>query len=203
MALMYFTVIYFAFGSPIGVCQLTPGCTVRSPRSAMAIAARFILWPIFAVALCKNWLSANENAPDIERQIANIRRKIEFLAFTDNPTILVFEFREIFNRFTGLSIALKKGNASSQPKQELFKVGKHGNIALASACLDRRNRRRLAFHQKQARAEFDYLIVALARSQPNGYEITAIASQLVQVLNGKPAGRNASVNERARQLHAP
>jgi len=41
-------VVHFAFGSPFGVYQITRG--VRSARSAVAVAAYFVLWPFFAAA---------------------------------------------------------------------------------------------------------------------------------------------------------
>jgi len=178
-------IIYFACGSPIGVYRITRTARLRSPGQAAAIGVYFVLWPIFVPTILLSSLSGGEAAKiDVERGIARIRAEMENIAFSDDATVSVFEFREVFGRFTGLTIMLNHRGAAQVPN-ELFKIAGHNNLALASACLKRRDRQRLASHQMQARAEFEDLIAKIARFHPHGDVIAAMGSQLLETLDGR------------------
>jgi len=173
-------IIYFACGSPIGVYRITRAAHLRSPRQAASVGAYFILWPIFAPAILRRSLLVRE--ANIEQALSIIRSAIEKIAFVGSQTIPVFEFREIFARYTGLTLALNAGGAPNF-SADLFKVSKHGNLALATACLNRRNRQRLSFHQMQARREFVDMVARMARSHTRGTEIVELGLQLTHLLN--------------------
>lgn len=175
-------VVHFAFGSPFGVYQITRG--VRSARSAVAVAAYFVLWPFFAAAFARDWLSRQkaEEKTSQEAQIAHIRDAIEVAAFSKASTAAVFEFRELFARYTGLTISLQYA-ARLGSCHELLAISGHKNIDLASACLARRNAKRLAFHQVHAKNEFTNFIELLAASHPNEERIRALALDLTCLLD--------------------
>ncbi len=181
--LLNLLVIHFAFGSPFGVYQITRGGSVRSTRSAAKVAAHFVLWPIFAAAFIRSWLINNLKPAEshLEQKIANIRSKIEDAAFSGSSTMPVFEFRDVFARFTGLTMALLHGGKVSSSR-EMLKIVGHKNISLASACINRRNRQRLLFHQKQAQLEFNELISALAE-RSNNNDMGDLALSLTKLLD--------------------
>jgi hypothetical protein len=183
-------VIHFAFGSPFGVYQFTRG-SVRSARSAATIAAHFVLWPIFAAAFVRKWVFENFRGKEVqlEDNIAAIRTKIETACFANRPTSSIFEFREVFCRYTALSIALKRINPAESPKY-LFDIGKHKNIKLASACMARRNRHRIEFHQSAARKELIGSILAISQRRRN--EIVNLAMQLARLLEDEKAAEELS-----------
>ena len=183
MALLNLTVLYFAFGSPLGVYQMTPACRVRSGQTAAAVVFRFVLWPIFALALFRDWISSIGVTSDLDRQIEGIRGRFESIAFTGNSAALIFEFREIFSRFAGLTAEVHR---REWRQNELFVIANHGNVELASTCLARRNSRRLAFHRMRARGEFETFIADLAQSHPNGDEIMELGRQLTESINSEP-----------------
>ncbi len=172
-------IIYFACGSPIGVYRITRTAHLRSPRQAAAVGAYFILWPIFAPAILRRSLLVQEL--NIERAIASLCRAMEKIVFAGNPTISVFEFRDVFARYTGLTMAINRETANSP--NDLFKIAKHKNPALASTCLNRRNRKRLLCHQTQARKEFFDLISDLSLSRENGKEFAKLSLQLARLLH--------------------
>lgn len=179
-------IIYFACGSPIGVYRVTRATHRRLPGQAAAVGAYFILWPIFATAILRRLLNDNAKSlrSDLERKLGSIRGKIETLAFAGSPALSVFELREVFSRYTGLTLALNSvGTVFSS--NELFTIARHGNAALASACMDRRTRRRLSFHQSRSRLEFVALLAAISRSEPNRKEIIGCAVQVADLLNDK------------------
>jgi hypothetical protein len=163
---------------------------LRSPRQAAAVGAYFILWPIFAPAILRRSLLVHET--NIEQAIAMIRSSMEKIAFVGSPTISVFEFREVFARYTGLTLALN-GGAAADPSTELLRIAGHRNIALASACMNRRNHERLSFHQMQARNEFVDLISAMVRAQLRSSELLELSLQLATMLNDGETAEDISV----------
>lgn len=183
--LLNLLVIHFAFGSPFGVYQITRGGSARSARSAATVAAYFVLWPIFAVGFVRDWLITNFKTPetDLEQKISDIRTQIEYLAFSSSSTTSVFEFREVFARFTGLSMTLMQDELIVSAK-DLLKVSGNKNVSPASACLARRNGRKLLFHRERARAEFVELISGLAE-QSNNDEVIELSMQLSDLVGDR------------------
>jgi hypothetical protein len=181
MTLADVIVVHFAFGSPFGVYQITR--SVRSTRSAAKVAAYFIVWPVFAAAFVRDWLLLFTKADKsgLDAKIARIREKIENGAFRDGLPSSVFEFREVFARYTALTTALRPGE-HVHSSRALFEISGRENIAVPSACFGRRNRRRLSFHQRQAQLEFTELIFALAGSHPQGDDIRVLSDELDRVL---------------------
>lgn len=178
-------IIYFACGSPIGVYRITRIARSRSPR-VTAIGAYFILWPIFVPAILRRSVLHNDalTGAKIERLIAGIRREMETIAFAAAFAHLIYEFREVFARYTGLTILLHC-NSPSNASDALFNLGKHENTALAAACYNRRNRERLLFHQTRARRDLIALLETMARSEPGGNRIIQLGLCLGDLFNDK------------------
>lgn len=186
MALMDVTVIYFAFGSPLGVYQITR--EPRPTRRAAAFAAVYVvLWPLFTFAFLRQWFLSLQSPQeaDLERQIERIRCQFEALLFDKRSTSTIFEFREVFARFAGLSLALKQ-QSSIDFRQELFRIGGRKQPRVAQECARRRDRKLLIAHQAQAHAEFTDMTIDLMRSQPsNVLAIQEISERLVSLLDDK------------------
>jgi hypothetical protein len=179
-------IIYFACGSPIGVYRITRATRLRWPSQAATVGVYFVLWPIFAPAILRRSLLVGET--DIQQAIAIIRSSLETIAFAGSPAISVFEFREVFARYTGLTLALNSGG-SANPSTDLLRVAGHTNVSLAAACVGRRDRKRLKFHQQQARDEFFEIVSAMAGA-PKVIEIVGLSLRLAALLNDREiAGR--------------
>ena len=170
-------IIYFACGSPIGVYRTTRLSHLRSPGQAAAIGVYFILWPVFAPAILRRALLFGET--NIEHAIKRICSEIESIAFDGRPTEAVFEFREVFARYAYLTLALVDGGATRFPA-ELFAEAGNRDLPIASRCFERRNRRRLAFHQMRARKEFVEMISVI---RPGGDKIVDLCLTLARLLN--------------------
>lgn len=182
MSLTDLVIIYFACGAPFGVHQL-----MRKDRSGrvdwVKVAASFVMWPASAIVLTVNGADEPAKRSDLHRDnyVDQIRRQIESLAFGDGETSELFEFREVYCRFSGLW-EVQKPNLATQITGELANVSDHPNQALGSLCLARRNGERLAFHRVRASGEFVDLIDKLAVTGSNRSEIVGLAIELADFL---------------------
>ena len=174
-------IIYLACGSPFGVYQITKWQEGQSAGSLAKTLMSFLLWPMFAVTLLVNRLNRDRPEEAANGRVEDIRSAIERIAFSEGSTAALFDFREVYYRFTGLFEAANT-KIAKKPSSELFEVSGHHNKDLASRCLARRNREKLAYHQTLARNEFVDLISELANRQPGGSEITELALELADHL---------------------
>jgi len=100
----------------------------------------------------------------------------------DGVTISIHEWREIFERYTGLSVAVAKAEDNSDV-HELFEVAGNKNGELGTVCLNRRNRSRLIFHHTDARNDF---LDALIRAGRGGDSLN-LAIELATLLDDADA----------------
>lgn len=186
MLLMFLdlTVVYFAFGAPVGVYQIAR-TRRRSARSAAVAFLHFALWPLAAAASLSRAVVPERRTRErlLEEKADVIRREIENVV-SDSQWLL--EFRDAFARYTGLAIALI-GTRGERAANELFAVAGQKNEELAARCLDRRNRRRLEFHLLQARNEFADMISAMAATHPDGDTIAELGNRLANVIDSSEA----------------
>lgn len=188
MQLTDLIIIYLACGAPFGVYQITKRQPEASVGNWAIMLASFLLWPVFAVTLIANWTAADEDNTDTlaNARIENIRSEIERVAFAGGETAALFEFREVFYRFTGLFEAANT-EITKKPSSTLFAISGHINKDLASQCLARRNREKLSFHQTLARNEFVDVIADLARDKKICWEIGRLALELTHHLGDDDA----------------
>lgn len=168
--------IYLSCGAPFGVYQITKGSWAKSPSDFAKVVYAFFLWPAFLVPLMVERLST-EKHPRPHFWLEDIRNKIENTAFQGHMTASLFEFREIYYRFTGLSEALSEA-VPQKTANDLFAISGIKNPVISSKCISRRNRERLEFHQVRARNEFVDLISSLARGNPEGGRVVDLAIEL-------------------------
>jgi len=176
-------IIYLACGSPFGVYQITKRQQQPSPGSWASILTSFLLWPVLAITLLVDRIVSDRDNTDAtaNARIERIRSDIERIAFSGGATAALFEFREVFYRFTGL-FAAANTEITKRPSSELFEVSGHSNKELASRCMARRNREKLAYHQVLARNEFVDLIADLANGQAGSIEVAKLALELADHL---------------------
>lgn len=173
-------IIYLACGAPIGVYYfLQNRRIINSNFLWLKTSVVFLFWIPFAFqVLSKNNLLEKLFKITFDKQIASDSKtdnKIALLRKTLETTIIeyipqnsqnipklsLFEVREIFDRYIGLTAACqieRKFSRYEGIENEFFQISKHKNADLATICFDRRNRKRLFFHQTQARRDFLNLV---------------------------------------------
>ncbi|HVE59463.1 MAG TPA: hypothetical protein VNB22_21815 [Pyrinomonadaceae bacterium] len=96
----------------------------------------------------------------------------------------IYEFREIFDRYSGLSLEIESENEEfSQPETEIFRITNHTNKKLGEICLHRRNRKRLTFHQKLARRDFFEILGKFVERTNEPQNLFDKVSKLAVLLN--------------------
>ena len=177
-------IIYFACGAPFGVYQIT---SIRRPLTARAVvrtSLRICLWPVFAVLALNEWFSNNQYsaASGLDRRIDSIRVEIESLVLDNDSIASIFDFREILHRYAGLSEAANV-NVVQNSASELFELTNTTNEEIASACLARRNQRKLSFQQSLVRNEFVDMISEFAVADRYRRKIIELAIELADSLD--------------------
>lgn len=179
MSLVELIIIYLACGAPFAVFRATSSDAGASTKW-LSFATALIGWPIFAAMLLFRRVRIATAAPDAD--IERLRVQMETAAFPDREIQGVFDFRETFYRFVGLSNAVNEPE-SDKPATELFEIGGGGNTQTAARCLARRNRIRLHRHYLKARLEFMSSIAERADE-----DLNSLASELAVHL-GDPLAR--------------
>ncbi len=176
-------IIYFAAGAPFGVYRITMLSGTPDAKALLNVALHICLWPVYTVLFLRDRLLSKDADNGSANIIDSIRTQIEQIAFADSSAAAIFDFREIFNRYAGLSEA---ANAESPTDLlgEFFELGSSENKTIASACIARRNREKLAFLQTKARNEFVDMISDLTSETP---EVLESAIQLVDHVNDQDA----------------
>jgi hypothetical protein len=151
-------IIYLACGAPFGVYR------AYSPVYAWYdVILATIAWPLVAIRLTAS--TALSKPTSIHDELWMLREEFEAHLLGNSSPEMVFEFREIFDRYTGLTIAAKL--SATPAVSALFELTAHPSTALAEPCVRRSQKTRLERHLHAARAEFASF---LAREQSEGIE---------------------------------
>ena len=200
MNLIDFIIIYLACGAPFGVYYFLQNRNeAGSPIIWLKIFLTFFFWIPFAFLFIRQFLASNENlhsnyyltsafeAKD-ESNIYLIQKEFEKKFSESRPEFSLFEFRETFERYVGLTLANRKGSTKvSEREKEIFRIAKNSNVELAANCLHRRNRKLLAFHQTKARQDFLQTIRKLSGSVSDKKNLEYLAIEFVRLLKDKQA----------------
>jgi hypothetical protein len=123
-----------------------------------------------------------------EIEIEEIKKGFENIFAKKTFSFSIYEFREIFDRYVGLSVEVQAETGEIQPAEtEIFRVTNHNNKKLAEICLNRRNRKRLTFHQKLARRDFFEILYKLIEHSEQPQNLFDKASRLAALVKDSEA----------------
>lgn len=180
MSLFDLFIIYFAAGAPFGVYRATTLKGAVTVNVVLGLLLQIVLWPVFTVRML---VGGKGDQPSSGKEIGRLQAEIEQIAFAKGSGAAIFDFREVFSRYTGLSRAVAAEVRNDQIS-EIFEVSKADDPILASVCLERRNREKLIFHHIEARNEFVDIIGGMAIDSP---EVISRAAQIAVALRDEPA----------------
>ncbi len=162
-------IIYLACGAPFGVYYFFDNRnSLPQNRLWLRAFSVFLFWIPFALLI----LVRNKKSPkayvkefaeipvldaEPENKIFTIQKEFEKILLKSNLIISIYEFREVAERYIGLTLAKQNDEHNTERERkesEIFKISSSENYKLSSICYYRRNRNRLSFHQKNARRDF-------------------------------------------------
>lgn len=141
-------IIYLACGAPFGVYHAFLADRTLS-RVVLAVAA----WPVFAIRLAA---STRQSSTNIHALLVATRKSIEADLFVASTPEAVFDFREVFDRYTGLALAAQE--SAGLALAGLHEMTGHPSKSLAESCMLRTHKARLRRHVIAARSEFVALL---------------------------------------------
>lgn len=192
-----FIIIYLACGAPFGVFYFV---SHRKSESRVLIRTFLItlFWFPFAFRLLQKVITKKlPHAPLSKKEIlrdeeiTETKKNLERVFLKHDPKFSVFELREVFDRYIGLTLAAENQEAMTTPENSLvFKVAGNQNAELASICHQRRNRKLLSFHQTLAGQDFLKLISEFATRFSDAVQIENISLKLVELLDDEKTGKS-------------
>jgi hypothetical protein len=202
MNLIDLLIIYLACGAPFGVYYFLNNRTLTDTRLLeFKTSLVFLFWMPFALILLTRNVKFRLPVLDFgethlvdspqEKDIAPVQKEMEKILLASNLEISIYEFRETVGRYAGLTLAAQIDAAKiSEHEREVFRVSEKNNTELGSICLNRRNRKRLFFHQNEARRDFLYLIGQLFEFNSGEPKLEFLSIKFVRLLKDTEAENN-------------
>ncbi|MEJ7846537.1 MAG: hypothetical protein WKF92_00435 [Pyrinomonadaceae bacterium] len=158
-------IIYFSFGAPFAVYEFIQERQTLTFRVAFITAFRFLFWlPLLAhLSFTKILKSAgrddfaeiHDSDAELDKDIRNVQSAVADRFRLTARHISIHEFREILERYAGLSLLVKhQTSGAAKIDTGIFAAAGHKDPRLATVCIERRNRERLIRHHINARADF-------------------------------------------------
>jgi len=190
-------IIYLTCGAPLGVFYFLQN---RKQQTGIRLWLKtfftFVFWLPFGFrSLSENKaikkFSAGKKAfpktAKAEAEIFLFQNKFEETLQKSNLQISIFEFRKVFERYVGLTIAGGENAKITETEKELFRIGNNGNVEIGAICLNRRNLKRLTFHQSQARQDFFQIISQLVSASSDSKKFVKTAAGFLRLINDAEA----------------
>lgn len=206
MNLLEALIIYLSIGASFGVYFLFQGRHVKFGFNFwLAVLAVTFFWIFYAVHLfsphvqnfAKRQLSSySEQENSVENAAQKLLSSYSLIPESAGK-IPFFEFREIVERYGGLSLALQNAEESNSTAcgGELFIAAerKKQELNLAGRCLRRKNLARLEAHQMSARRDFlqtsAELLASISQSDNKFDDFLKTAVKFAEQLNDAEAAR--------------
>ena len=204
-------IIYFSFGAPFAVYEFIQERQPLTFRVVFNTALRFLFWlPLLALfsftkilksAECDDFAEIHDSDAEVDKDIRNAQSAVADRFRLTPQHISIHEFREILERYAGLSLLVKhQTSGTAKSDTGIFAVAGHKNTQLASVCLERRNRARLIRHHIGARGDFLKVIKECSYLDD---KMLPPAIRLTELLEDLPATEQLLANLQSRIFNDP
>jgi hypothetical protein len=191
-----FLIVYFSCGAPFAVYYFLQNKTgSKTFIFWLSNALVWMFWMLFALFLLfknrgvlsdLNFLNTSSVVSEKQRNIYLSQKQIEKILLDSELEISIFDFRETAERYAGLTMAAQNEPDKDWGK-ELFRAASIEKHELGKICLQRRNRKRLAFHQIEARRDFLQIIKQLSDSISDMKMLERSSLEMIGLLNDSAA----------------
>jgi hypothetical protein len=198
-------IIYLSCGAPFAVYYFLQNRNLNDNRIFyLKLLFRFLFWipEAFRLVARRRLLTkfynfefdaGAESDAELEKEIYAIQKHFEFSLSKFKSEVSIYTFREVFERYTGLTREIMSSSVNRIPSgTEIFSISGHENRKLGEICLDRRNRRKLVFHQRQARLDFFRILDRLLAPPTENRTVAARAAKLFSLLHDFEANKMLS-----------
>lgn len=196
-----FIIIYFACGAPFAVHFYLQNRKTLSPaKLRLNSFLTMTVWFPYAVRLLHEnitgrilsyRLSAMDQASaESKLRIDEIEKEFSKILLNNETGISLFDFRETFERYVGLTVAAAEVNLHNEinnSEKELFRVSGHEFVEMGAKCLHRRNQNRLRLHQNLARTDFLRIIGDIYAKTRIADQIRKPVDNLIRILGDTEA----------------
>lgn len=200
MRIFDFLIIYLACGAPVGVYfYLNNRRRLFSKQLWLKTILNFLFWiPLVLQIIRKSRFlhnffqadfdSADEASAEEEKRIYAAQKKIENIIGENKMCVSVYEFREVCDRFVGLSLTvLNSRDEPAEHEKEIFRIAFRQTTEISAKCYHRRNRKRLLLHQTDAENDFLQTIDGIADFVSDRTEFCRAALEIVTLLKNERA----------------
>jgi hypothetical protein len=192
MNLLDLTIIYLTCGAPFGVYYFYQQRNVSNLWQRWLNSLLVTLfWFVYAIKLSHSLVTKKllnyefDEKKLADSKIDEIEKKFSQLMLDERTGFSLFEFREVFERYVGLSKAIEIEAVDAEA--ELYQISNHENKKLATKLLNRRNRSRLVAHHTFARRDFLRAIEKIASNFSQKEKIRNLATDFVKLINDAEA----------------
>jgi hypothetical protein len=188
-------IIYLACGAPCGVYfYLQNRKKLRPANLWLKSFLTMFVWIPYAFVLLHDFATKRKQArllkekSAFEEKLSNLQRRLLQFHFDSSAEHSLFEFREVLDRYAGLTFAAGSLNETpNAAESEIFRIALRENSRLAAECLHRRNSQRLQFHQNLARRDFLKVLSELKYSAAEPELLKAKALEFAKILSDAEA----------------
>lgn len=192
-----FLIIYLACGAPFGVYYFFQSRkTLHQNNLWLNSFLTTTVWFPYAIKLLQQAITGklilrrlnkiNQLNTAKKIRIDSIEKEIAQILLAENTSIPLFDFRETFQRYAGLTIAFQNiANLETDlnNEKELFRISGNENVELGAKCLHRRNLNRLKFHQNLARTDIIEIFGSINAEIKKSEKLRLEATNLFELLN--------------------
>jgi hypothetical protein len=183
MNLSDFIIIYLACGSPVAVWFYFNNKDTANVWSKSLFAG--LGWIIFVFQFIQKSLSNQFQKPEKISDVRQIQKRIETML---PEQISIFEFREIFDRYIGLTLAEQDSLKDTLKLNNAFSAQFNSrNKEISAKCLQRVGRKKLKSHQTYSRKDFLQTIREISEQIVEPLEFLKLNLVFVTILNDHEA----------------
>ena len=192
-------IIYLSCGAPVGVYfYFQNRRRLFSKQLWLKTVLNFVFWiPFFLQIIQRSKTVENlfktktEFGLDSSKKalkLGLLQKRLEKALIENRVQFSIYEFREVFERFVGLSLVLPDSNKNvGAHEREIFLIENRKTSEIAARCFHRRNLKRLSFHQTEAEKDFLRMIAEFSDSFSDSSEIRDLTFEVLEILNNHEA----------------
>ena len=193
-------IIYLTIGSPFAVHYFSKFPLNHTRNHLLRTISVLFFWPFYSIwATLRVKLTKRDRSFDssesysldarLDKKVDEVTLAMEMFLQDSLPEMPLFEFREVIDRYVGLTFAFRSDIDHSNRGLGQILNGPDGDRELHSICINRRNRKALESHRNRARLDFLTLVSNAIDADGSDSAFVRSALELSRVISDDDAFR--------------